>query len=307
MRYSIFFFLVVLFFTSCIKEIDYQVVNVPKQLVINSIISAYQPVCVHVSGLQSILDTSLFLIDNATVILEEKGGDVDTLTNLSKGNYVSYIYGKPGKEYLLKVQANGYPTASAVDTMPEKVPINYASRHESTTVDDWGNPHNDYTVSFSKQKGKINYYELFFINQWKQDSIFWIFFESTTVIVDPIILASGKNDFNYTTFLFSDATIPEGDYTIAMKMVSGETPGGSFEKPIITIRDKASAVVLRTVSKSYYDYRSSWEKHQYFKNDSTKVEDFIFIPLVGEPQEMYSNIENGLGIFAAYNQDYSFY
>lgn len=296
-------FYLLLILTSCIKELNYSVDVVPKQLVINSVIAAYEPVCVNVSGLQSILDSSLSFIDNASVILEIVGGYTDTLSYESEGNYVSYLYGQPGKVFHLTVQAEGYPTAFASDTVPLLVPINNASKEQSLTVDQYGDPHTDFTVSFSKKTGKINYYELFFVDQSKSHSVYSIYFQSNAVNIDPIILASGITDFNSATFLFSDATIAEGGYTVSMKMINGLYYGGTFKDPIITTRDNARAAVLRTISRAYYDYRCSWEKHKYFKNDITKVENWTQIVMPGEPQEMYSNIQNGLGIFVAYNQN----
>jgi hypothetical protein len=290
--------------SSCIKQLDYQVDEVPKKLVINSIIECFHPITVNVSCLQSILDTTLFFVNNAKVILKEEGGDIDTLNYISQGNYVSYIYGKPGKYYQLTVEGEGFPTAFAIDTIPILVPINKASTKESITVDQYGDPETDFTVSFSKKHGKTNYYELFFILQSKSyiDSLYTISFLSEIVNVDPLILETGLTDFNSASFLFSDASIADGDYTISMRMISGLYYGGNYKEPIITIRDDANAVVLRTVSKAYFDYRCSWEKHKYFKNDIAKVESWTLIIMQGEPQEMYNNIENGLGIFVSYNQ-----
>jgi len=304
MKTSLFFIGIILILTSCIKEVDFRVSEVPKQLVINSVLQAYQPVKVKVSGLQSILDTSLLFIDNAIVMVAEEGGNIDTLSYLSKGNYESTIYCEPGKAYHLTVKAEGYPTVFAADTVPYKTMIKRATMKESMTVDEDGRPHIDYTISFEKQTSSTNFYELFFVNQWKHDSIYQIYFESTAASVDPIILASGTTDYNFTTYLFNDASLTTNEYTLAMKMVNAISPGGEFKNPIVTIRDKAHAAVLRTGSRAYYEYRNSWEKHQHFKNDSIQSGDFIFVPLMGEPQDMYSNIENGLGIFVAFSQDF---
>jgi hypothetical protein len=300
---------VLLLFSSCIKEIDYHVDKAPAQLVVNSVIAAYHPVVVNISSLQSVFDDSLQFIPDATVVLSEEGGETDTLNYTTNGNYQSYIYGKPGKGYRLIVKANGYPTVAATDTVPQKVTINSATKKKSFTLDDTGTPHNDFTVSFTKQTAKTNYYELFFVNQsyHKLDSTYKINYESLTATIDPIILASGTTDFNGYTFLFNDSMVAIGEYTISMKMINGTTGWGSFKDPVITLRDNANAVVLRTVSRAYYTYRSSWLKHTYGRVTNPEFEDYFYFPLLGEPQDMYSNIENGLGIFVTYNQDLSFY
>lgn len=300
---SILFLFIIL--SSCIKELDYQVDEVPKQLIINSIIASSQPITVNVSCLQSILDTSLSFIGNANVIIEESGGEIDTLNYESEGNYVSYLFGKPGKFYQLTVIAEGFPSVFAIDTVPILVPIHNASKEQSLTVDQYGDPHADFTVSFSKKSGICNYYELFFVKQFRNhiDSLFSIYYWSDAVNIDPLVLESGITDFKSATFLFSDATIADGEYSISMKMIDGLYNGGIFKDPVVPEKDNVDAIVLRTVSKAYYNYRCSWEKHRYFKNDIAKVENWTQIIMAGEPQEMFTNIENGLGIFVAYNQD----
>ncbi|NLU39739.1 MAG: DUF4249 domain-containing protein [Bacteroidales bacterium] len=305
MKIEIILVFLLLTFASCIKEVDFNVGNVPQRLVINSVMEAYNPITVNVSGLQSILDTSLLFINNANVIIEEEGGNTDTLDYTSNGDYVSSIVSMPGRIYRLVVEASGYPTVFSCDTVPLRVNIKYASKKESVTLDEEGSPHNDFSVTFSPIEDKINYYELFFMNQRRNEDLNYNFdFEASAVSIDPLIQASGTADYNSITYLFSDATVSESEYTIAMKMINYITGGGEYAKPIITGTVRVHAAVLRTVSKAYYDYRCSWEKHQCYKNDSTKIEDIIYVPLIGEPEEMYSNIENGLGVFVAYNQDY---
>lgn len=61
-----------LILTSCIREVSLEVGSVPQRLVVNAVLAAYSPIIVNVSGLQSILDTSLLFVDNATVIIEEE-------------------------------------------------------------------------------------------------------------------------------------------------------------------------------------------------------------------------------------------
>jgi hypothetical protein len=87
MKHAPIFLLLLCLFNSCIKEVNFTVDDVPKQLVINSVLQAYQPVSVRVSGLQSILDTSILFIDDALVILSQDHNEVDTLRFISKGIY----------------------------------------------------------------------------------------------------------------------------------------------------------------------------------------------------------------------------
>lgn len=305
MKFKTLILLTFLLLVSCIKELDYRLSDVPPKLVVNSVLQANHPVVVNVSGLQSILDTSFVFIENALVILNETGGQTDTLRFQSGGDYRSKISAIPGRIYHLTVEAENYPTVYACDTVPFVTEITHATLEESTTIDEFGDYHNDFTVTFEKQSGKINYYELFFIEQFKKNDSCWnIYFEALAESIDPVVESSGTTNYNFYTYLFNDAGMSTDGYTIYMKMMNGFTGGGTFSSPVVPLINNLHGAVLRTVSKSYYEYRASWGKHQFFKNDSSKIDDWIYIPLIGEPQDMFSNIENGLGIFVAYTQDF---
>ena len=72
----------------------------------------------------------------------------------------------------------------------------------------------------------------------------------------------------------------------------------------IQIRTQAAApipiVVFRNVSHSYYQYRKRLPVHQFLQVRERDVDLSFFR---GEPIDMFSNINGGLGIFAAYYQD----
>jgi len=67
-----------------------------------------------------------------------------------------------------------------------------------------------------------------------------------------------------------------------------------------TSKDNPPFVVLRNVSKSYYQYRRQWTAHQFLQSRERTVDLSFFR---GEPINMFSNINGGLGIFVAYSQD----
>jgi hypothetical protein len=191
--------------------------------------------------------------------------------------------------------------------MPLGVDIIRGTKGESITIDEDGISNVDYAFSFNKSMGQDNYYEFFIVKQsWhKRDSTYWVSFFADEVIIDPLILSSNSNEFNFCTYLFNDFAIDRGLYTVNMKMNKFLVYSGEYKFPLLrNAPEKCEAIVLRTVSRAYYKYRNSWVRHVYFQNNDEKVEDIIYLPLAGEPQEMYSNVKNGYGVFVAYNQDY---
>ena len=295
----------VLAFTSCIREIDYEVETVPPQLVVNSIVQANHLIEVNVSNLKSIFDTTYQFIDNAEVCIHS-GNFVDTLTGQGDGNYLSHFKAEEGRAYTLIVKKAGYPQVFATDTVPYISRIIEASEVQTSELDEYGWPIYEYSVTFECDTTTPQLYELMFIEQLilKDEGTYQLSFMPYETEVDPIISQAGINDFS-ATYFFSSTGIPSSLYTLKMKMQAGTSSGGLFTEPIIqTGKINVNAVVLRTISQAYLDYRVAWEKHNMLMNDSSVIENLILIPLIGPQPEMFSNIENGRGVFVSYCQSY---
>jgi len=257
------------------------------------------------SALQSIFDTTSLFIDDATVCIHS-GDDIDTLTSRGDGNYLSQWSAKEGAIYALTVKKDGYLQAFATDTVPYFSRIIEASEVQTSELDEYGWPIYEYSVTFECDTTNPQLYELMFIEQLilKDEGIYQLSFMPYETEVDPIISQAGINDIS-ATYFFSSTGIPSSLYTLKMKMQAGTSSGGLFTEPIIqTGKINVNAVVLRTVSQAYLDYRVAWEKHNMLMNDSSVIENLILVPLIGQQPEMFSNIENGRGVFVSYCQSY---
>jgi hypothetical protein len=91
---------------------------------------------------------------------------------------------------------------------------------------------------------------------------------------DPILLP---------TMLFTDETFK--DSTIVLH--------------IFTDVSDNPTILLRNVSYNYYQYKRNL--YQHINNQNTSRYD-IYDVFKGDPMDLYSNVKNGLGIFAAYSQ-----
>jgi hypothetical protein len=294
------YFIAISLSLSCVRELEFRIADVPNMLVVNSVMQAYEPIVVNVSSLQSIKDTTFHFIENALVTIKSENR-IDTLRYISNGNYGSNLSASPNNVYHLMVAAEGYPIASASDTIPGIATIISASMQQSHTIDEEGNPHTDFTVELSKSES-LNLYEVFFVVQSKDrdEMNYQVCYYSIDVELDPVILSSSYGN----TYFFQNDDLTNGESKLRFKMVSAHNCGGHYSQYIIPTDGVVVAAVLRSVSSSYYRYRRSWERHSLFLNDDIETEDMLLLPFIGEPQEMYSNIENGLGVFVSYSQDY---
>ena len=62
--------------------------------------------------------------------------------------------------------------------------------------------------------------------------------------------------------------------------------------------------ILRSVSRTYYDFRKSWLLHKRTQNQGAFDKDPLATLLIGNPTSVISNVTNGYGILAAYVQDF---
>jgi hypothetical protein len=96
--------------------------------------------------------------------------------------------------------------------------------------------------------------------------------------------------------LFSNEIISDSVYTLSLNYTTGSSfsnNGGPFREKLYPIK-----VELRTLTYDYYRY-----KKQYYLYEQGRYADGLINAVTASP--VYSNIENGNGIFAGYSSYYS--
>lgn len=302
---KVFLIFIALTFIACTREIDFKESEVEKRLVVNGLICPDSLISVNVRKTTSILSTENSTVANVEVILFKNNLAIDTLEYFDQGNYKSSTHRAfAGNSYSIKINSIGYPSVYAVDTVPEATSIIYGTRVSGVTFDEYGDPHIDYEILINDSPEK-NYYELFFIQQQfpnKYSSSYFIFFQVEPVIADPVLRAESDLDYYPFTYLFSDKLFNGQQYLMKNKFMSAAT-GGNFTS-IFAPEPEVRYAILRTVSRNYFNYRKLWLRHYRNQQIGNKVEEPISTTLLGSPVSMYSNVDGGYGIFAAYNQTY---
>ena len=244
----------------------------------------------------NILDTSNFktIIPNAQVILYEDNIIIDTLNYIdTAGYYVSSVFPETGKEYKLVVSATGFNDVTCSDFVPEKVLIDTASVINFAGTDEEGHPFSEITLSFKDPINSVNYYELIVSDIGSYDAYYLrandniITSESyypSTLMFDakrPTFLPFKDLDFNGTTKELKIYYSPP--YYIN---VDGDDETSYISSHLIDVH-------LRSVTEEYYKFRTSFLQHL-----NNKRGDILFG--MNEPLNVYTNVTNGYGIFAAY-------
>jgi len=273
------------FSIGCSKVVEIDLDNT-KALVINSVFKPDESFTFRISTTASLLSNYDSINENLHFSLfEEDKLVVDSI--LQSSILETYLMPIPGKKYSVEVKSDHFPSIKATDTIPVLVLIDNAYMIFPAGVDEFGGYKAEANISFTDPPNERNYYELLIsyshgvINNWYTD------YETN----DAVLLNEGDQDYHPTTFFFSDELFNGESYTMRIKGDIGYITKDNKLTPYPLY------ATLRSVSRTYYKYRKYYTRHAFNQQFQNEFLDLIF---KGEPQNMYTNVENGYGIFAGY-------
>lgn len=121
-------------FVSCTKEIDLNLGKTEKQLVVNCLFSVDNPWKVYLTETKSTGDTEDPVVDNASVQILVNGINSIELQSEGDGIYQSEEYPIKGVVYELRIDAPGYETISATNTIPADIELSDIDYSDSPTT-----------------------------------------------------------------------------------------------------------------------------------------------------------------------------
>ena len=295
------FLLMAIVLSGCRKQVsDYERPNFDPQPTLNAVLQEDQPVWAHVSFAQGLDSVHPTACDNAEVLLYVDRQFTEILQYEGDGLYVGETTAEALHEYACKVVIPGYDTLFAHTKMPEKPRVTYVEIMDNATVDDEGRPCPAILVTFNTDPNQNLYYKSNIYASFRND-----FYDAETHAYlgystaqgnmsssintdDPVLLNEGSN-----ALLFSNEIINDTTYTLKVNAYfsslgwGGEHYGG--------IKETSGKVVVKMhgISESAYHYmksRNALEEPDAYTN--------LFLG-VATPLNLYSNVENGRGVFAA--------
>jgi hypothetical protein len=294
--------ILVILLVSCIKEIPLSEANIDA-IVINSIISPDSVVKVNLTKVRGFSESTP-VVSDATVNLFENDSLIRTLNYSSNGWYVSNFFPDEGQKYSVEIISN-QKELSAETSIPQKTQILNASYSLYDHINDVGENYktSKSKVTFYDNPNQENYYEIFLARLENGILYYYLYpkyndISIGTLINDPVLLNEGNQDYEPTSYFFSDELFNGDTITITF-------PGGGdayYIDDIFMPDSRNTFVILRSISKEYYNFRKFWTRHSYNQQNGKPVSDPMMLLFVGEPVEMYSNVNNGYGVFTGYSQ-----
>lgn len=306
MKIAPFFIAVIfLFLASCEQEIEVDIPDTPPKIMINATLVPYELpngkyLGVELRGSRHIFDsTSNTLITDALVLLYRDSIFMDTLKYEETFQFYPLGFApldgpKAGERYQIAVSAPGYANVYARTIIPQKVEIDTVEIDRIGFEDENGEIYSKITLTFNDPPGQNNYYEVVLSNisgEYTPDD----YYHLTTY--EPYIVS----EIHYPPVTNVDLKKPE--YLLFNdKSFNGNEIKMTFYYPASYVIDGGIKILswdlisvqLRNVTKDYYEFRSSL-----LYNTFNQVENMIYG--TGEPMNVSSNVENGYGIFAGFN------
>lgn len=252
------------------------------QLVVNAILNTDSVFTARVTINKPILEDVPFEnVQNATITISDEFGFSETLYHKSNGLYVSVSSKpEPGKTYSIVVTAPGLETARATSSIPKPVAITNMEFGQATFNDGILSTSIGITLSFQDPPDEENFYEVMVASgEQYYDSLL----QSNVRAFYDVGVNSINSNNDYITAVGTRLLLKDA-------LINGKEAKLLLTSPTIASYGNLSAVVLRSVSKQYYDYMITSELHLDVKNN----------PLA-QPVNVLNNIENGFGIFAGYS------
>lgn len=285
----------ILFIFSCQKELEIEYPEIEPRLVVNCLFSPDSLFKVRIGQLLSVNDSiSTFIIEDAECEIWEDGIFAENLQYTTDGFYVSEtLVPEVGKAYTLNVRHLDFPDVIATDTVPERVSVSDAYFVLNTLYEPLNESYfHDINIRFQDNIATNDFYELKLLvkrgNTDDEDTqINSLLFTKTN---DLTLLNTGLIEYEPASIPFTDKLFNGQNYFLSAYYT---LPFAAYSDEGVSYNTHDLIVHFNSVSYQYYQYSRKMIIH--IRNQESDIFEGI-----GDPVQMYSNIEKGYGIFAAY-------
>ena len=290
--------------SGCIDQISADLPAPPNVLVVNSILTPDSVFRVQVSRVTSTVDSSSRLLSSARVYLVALGQGEELLRNQGRGLYASPNRPASGVPYTLRAEADGYPDASATDTVPAAVSIREGWHSYPTGTNRDNELLGTIVVRFDDPAPTANFYEITAYQRGGRGNA-----QSQNFVLDArgnaALAAEGDAEFNPGSLVFSDRLFNGQAFELRASFSPfNRIGGGIINGQSVGPRVSGDVyMVLRSVSRAYYQYRKSWTRHFYNQGTKGPGGDLNQLLFLGDPTRMYSNVDMGYGVVVGRAQE----
>lgn len=273
--------------TSCIQVVTDEFPDFTAIPAINAILVSGRTIDLQISLAEKIDTTFLHLVDDAEVSLYKDGEYVEMLNKQGSGIYRSSLTATPESTFECEILMDGYGKISCLDSLPEYPSIAILDQTNKAGINDEGFYTSSITFSLWEDPARENYYEILLTLKEDENERNLPVFNSDY----QFLLNEGIEPFSTPTLLFSDQLMNSGMLKLILHYDPMFHSGGSNSQ---FFPEHTLILDVRSISSDYYHF-----KKQFYLYERNRYPEFV--EGVVSPFPIYSNVENGLGIFAGYS------
>ncbi len=267
---------------SCEKEIELKQDEIDPRIVVNSIFSANDTIWVELSESRNVLfEGALPTITDATLqLMDGNGAVLGDFIHESDGNYyIASIIPVAGNQYGIKASKDGFKSVNAFSSTPQLISVTSID-----TVSFIDASEMEFTIKFTDDATATNFYSISiasyvgYLNEFGEI----VYYESNYFSTKEFYVINGGGDIG------GDGTKFDSEFYFSDELLSG--PNISFKGRINYLSDSEDprffVVKVASLSEDLYKYKVTYANYL-----NTQGSPFA------EPVQVYSNVENGFGIF----------
>lgn len=276
---------------SCDVVVDLDIEEHTPVLVLNSLLSPDSIVAVSLShSLGAFEQGSISEVKDATVRLYENDSYLTDAIYVEDDFNLGYyqfedVYPISGKTYKVEALHNEYESVFSSTTIPELVPIN--SIEIDTVIEYQDEFFTDYTAritfNFDDHPQQENYYMLEIIQEDEYSNYPMYFFSSETSFSSGMVDPASEYTYWGNVAVFSDNLFNGNAKSIEVGFWTYTYVDGDGE-----VNESQIKVQFSSISKDYFKYKKS-------RIATNNSDDFFG----GEPIQIYTNVQNGLGVLVS--------
>jgi len=262
------------------------------QPVLNCILVAGQPVQAHISYAEKIDSTYLLGTATAEVFYDSDQAGLLQLANLDSGRFFHTRTPEPGEIITLRTTIPGFEEAFATDTLPRQVTLEIIAHAPRAGRNEEGYYRDSLTLGFTDNPETRDFYELVLRKRYEDRTVNIHAFNDHL----DILLNEGIDPYSTPTLLFSDEMFRNSHVEMQLGYSSAYSGSYCYSSTGLcyeVCREHTLITELRHISAAYYRYRKQFYLYEKARNTQ-------FIEGTAIALSNYTNVQNGMGVVAAY-------
>lgn len=297
MKKSFFFIIGIFFLFSCEEQINYIPGNVETLPVVNCFFTNDSVFKLWVGTTNELFSNKNNILEIKEIFIKDNFDNIITLKKIDDYIYISDSIAKLGRSYNLYIETKNYGVLTASSSVPSEIPsfdTAYITGNVFKPFDSY-DLYDQLNFNFYDIPDKENFYEINLFNKKLTSNVI----ENSPFILEPVYLYSNdiiikneniQNSYQFS-FVFSDKLFKNQKAELIL--------GGNFHSN----SEDSLVIILKNVTKDYYLYRKSViQNNNQF--DFFSLEYISNMYFVKKQVPIHSNINNGIGIFAGYNNKF---